>query len=648
MFDTSFSACGCPICAAGLTGPFQLDQAAATGPGVAAAAAASAGSYQDYVDGLLSGDAWTTGTITYSFPDSGAHYGYDQEPEVFFPLSADFRPAADFALSAERGGSAQAGFSVAGFTELEVVHTTDHGDSTNIRIGRSEYDPDGSLAWAYYPGSFAGAGDVWFLEEPERLDAGSWAWSAMIHEIGHGLGLKHPHDRPPYMPLDMDGIEYTVMSYSSISGAASGLVAEPWGFAQSWMMLDIAALQAMYGADFTPNEDEVVYSWSPESGNTLVNGEIAIEPGANRIFATIWDGGGNVTYDLSAYDTGVQIDMRPGKSSTFDQAQLPFFGSGNYASGNIYNALLYEDDPRSLIRKVIGGEGDDHIVSNDGDNVIIPGDGDDTVIVHGGSNQVWAGPDDTGDDLIIIEGHGNNTAGGGPGEDVLRVNGHGDNTLYGGPGADRIEIDGHGDNTAWAGTEDDVIEVTGHGDNTVGGGEGDDTITISGGGNNTVYGGPGSDEITITGDGDNIVYGGGLNPDGSMTSNRITVDGGGANEIFNGAGNDVVILKAGATGDNLLWGGAGDDVFEFVSPAASATLKFVPGTSHDRVEGFDLAADHLVDLSDIFSSVAEVQAAIFVDPGGGSRLALGPDQSLVLDVAASTLSAAAPEDWLIL
>ena len=65
-------------------------------------------------------------------------------------------------------------------------------------------------------------------------------------------------------------------------------------------MADIAALQHMYGADFSTNGGNTVYKWTPGSGSTFVNGDVAIKPGANKIFATIWDGGGVDT--LSAFN----------------------------------------------------------------------------------------------------------------------------------------------------------------------------------------------------------------------------------------------------------------------------------------------------------------------------------------------------------
>ena len=83
------------------------------------------------------------------------------------------------------------------------------------------------------------------------------------------------------------------------------------------MMYDIAALQHMYGADFTTNSGNTTYTWNPLNGNTVVNGLTTITPGGNRIFLTIWDGGGIDTYDLSAYSSNLSVNLAPGSYSVF-------------------------------------------------------------------------------------------------------------------------------------------------------------------------------------------------------------------------------------------------------------------------------------------------------------------------------------------
>ncbi len=298
-----------------------------------------------------------------------------------------------------------------------------------------------------------------------------------------------------------------------------------------------------------------------------------------------------------------------------------------------------------------GGPGDDMITSKGGNDLVIPGDGNDTVFLGAGNNTLWAGAGDTGADLLIIEGSGQNIVAGGAGNDTIEVNGHGNNLLFGGADDDLIAINGNGQNTAWAGTGADLIEISGDGDNTVGGGAGDDTIRVLGDGDTIIYGGTGSDLIEISGHGDNQIFGGGLNPGGAMTSNEITITGSGANEVFNGAGDDVVIIGAGAVGDNLLWGGAGNDLFEFADPGAKGTVAFTSGNGHDSITGFALASKHYVDFSNmpgVFASAADVHAAISATADGGAVITVSASQSVTLDIAAADLIAADPMDWLIL
>ncbi len=74
----------------------------------------------------------------------------------------------------------------------------------------------------------------------------------------------------------------------------------------------------------------------------LPNGGVGIDAGGNRIFATIWDGGGTDTYDLSAYSTDLTLNLQPGESSYFSAVQIANLGNGHFARGNIFNALLFE------------------------------------------------------------------------------------------------------------------------------------------------------------------------------------------------------------------------------------------------------------------------------------------------------------------
>ena len=146
-----------------------------------------------------------------------------------------------------------------------------------------------------------------------------------MHETGHALGLKHPHEvRGSFgaMPLDHDSLEYTVMSYRSYVGGLDhgGYTNGSTSYPQTLMMYDIAALQTMYGANYTTNTGNTVYNWSATTGEMSINGVGQGAPAGNKIFMTIWDGGGNDTYDFSNYTTNLTVNLQPGE---LDDASRP-------------------------------------------------------------------------------------------------------------------------------------------------------------------------------------------------------------------------------------------------------------------------------------------------------------------------------------
>ena len=144
------------------------------------------------------------------------------------------------------------------------------------------------------------------------------------------------------------------------------------------MMYDIAAIQRTYGADFTTNAGNTTYSWSPTTGAFMINGGTQWTPGGNRIFMTLWDGGGTDTYDFSNYGAvNLSIDLRPGEWTVTSQVQLANLGNGNFARGNIANALMHNNDARSLIENAIGGSGFDTIIANEAVNRLTGGAGGD-------------------------------------------------------------------------------------------------------------------------------------------------------------------------------------------------------------------------------------------------------------------------------
>ena len=359
------------------------------------------------IDGLLSGAKWS-GTITYSFPDATSDYanpysGGNGEPTTsgFAPVPTQIQAAINYAIGL-----------ILSYTNADIQYAGTNG--ADIMIAQS---PAASpTAYAYYPGNYAPGGDIWFGTQYNFSLAklGNYYFTTALHELGHAVGLKHSQEAGGpanvAVPSAHDDSEYTVMSYRSYVGGSttSGYTNEAYGYSQTYMANDILALQTMYGADYATQSSNTVYTWNATTGQEFINGVGQLAPGggvggsANRIYETVWDGGGVDTYDLSNYTTNLSINLNPGASSVFSSTQLAYLGDGHYASGNVYNAYLYNGDARSYIDNAIGGSGNDTIVGNAITNTLNGGGGNDTITGGGGNDTINGG---SGTDIAVYSGN---------------------------------------------------------------------------------------------------------------------------------------------------------------------------------------------------------------------------------------------------
>jgi serralysin len=358
-----------------------------------------------YVDSMLGDYKWATNSLTYSFPTDGSYYGnvYGSAENVtnFGAFNASQQKMARSALTMYA--------SVANLRFAELTETaTQHAD---LRLAMSDKPSSG---WAYLPNTAYEGGDTWFngsiglYTNPIK---GNYASFAFMHELGHALGLEHPHENG--MPLDRDSMEYTVMSYRSYVGASTtaGLTNETWGYAQSPMLYDIAALQQLYGANYATNSGNTSYSWSPTTGEMTINGVRQGPPGGNKILLTVWDGGGNDTYDFSNYANNLTVDLGPGAWTSTATPQLAklYSDGSRVAAGNIANALLFQRDTRSLIENAVGGSGSDALTGNKTANLLKGGAGKDKLSGLAGNDTLDGG---LGADTLV----------GGAGADVFDFN----------------------------------------------------------------------------------------------------------------------------------------------------------------------------------------------------------------------------------
>jgi serralysin len=387
------------------------------------------------VQATLMGYRWTTSfggsqpatTIHYSFPTSVDNYkavpGYPSTTEL-----NTFQPVTEFQKAAVHTGLNL----ISSYTNLTFVETSS-GLASDATLRFAQYTPVKEGSEARFPsneGASKGyqsdsrdAGDMFLGQNAQPTSAyfGTDDFTTIIHEMGHAFGLKHGHDGSLHGTLapQVNDNEFSVMTYASYLGSptADASEARAGSSPTSYMMYDIAALQAMYGANFSKVGTKATYTWNENTGQQLIGGMAAPNTGVtstNTILSTVWTQGATATYDLSNFVQDQVDDLRPGHFLKFSNDQLADLNSavpadtpGYIAQGNIYNALLYHGDLRSAVANLTTGSGNDTLIGNDRDNVLIAGAGIDTIVTAGGNDTVSGG---AGGDKIFF----------GSGYDVLR------------------------------------------------------------------------------------------------------------------------------------------------------------------------------------------------------------------------------------
>ena len=441
-------------------------------------------------------NAWSTrsgGTtqISYSFIWAGGVASRFTSTYGAEPTAGTAVPSAAYGEIAQ---AFQQWANVANISFRQVTETSG-GTVGDIRIGlSSSVDTD---TWGYAKVSANGSdnshGDIWINPTwgNQSFAVDTYNFAAMMHEIGHALGLADPSSGSG-LAIGYDQRNYTIMSYNDPYGVyVYNATRQNFDYIlRTPMVYDIAAIQAIYGANTSYNVGDTKYVYSPD----------------DPFYATIWDAGGTNTIDLRAFTQASFVDLHPGAYST-----LGFNGAA--VSNNLGIAYGVH------IETLFGGSGSDTLVGDDLLNRIYAGKGDDRIYGYGGNDRLSGGP---GNDIIS----------GGDGNDMFLAGDDTGNDRYvGGPGNDLVTYAG-------AKTGVTINLATGVGNGTAAG-LGTDTIS----GIERATGGAYND--TVIGDGyDNVLSGNGGNDNIDGGAGKDTLRGGvGLDRLTGGAGADRFVFE---------------------------------------------------------------------------------------------------------
>ncbi len=360
-------------------------------------------------------------------------YNFVETEDLPDPASLDYSPSETLSYSpAQREAFRRALDEIEDNSGIRFVEVDGEAMIHAMAVTGSEWGG----GWAFYPsvGSWGTSSSSLFLDITDGEKLSGFDFDIVLHELGHALGLSHPHRGNIQLEPHLDSTSTTLMSYNWASVPQLSL---PY--------MDVDALQHIYGTSADVNG----WNYGFQNGVFRATGSVVGE----RIVGIMGDnnlhgrGGADVLIGREENDTlkgGAGADILIG----FSGADHLYGGKGNdvlWASQR--DLWSFERD------LLIGGNGADKLHGDAGFDTLKGQNGNDTLKGGEGNDELNGGRHADrlfgGDGYDVLEGgHGKDVLTGGDQPDIFRFRasaaGARDRITDFEPGVDEIDLQGTG------------------------------------------------------------------------------------------------------------------------------------------------------------------------------------------------------------